>query len=115
MLSQGKRHDMGRDAVVNEGPSWNYFMQCFKTSLPSCTSMSPSVYPGPCGWQSSSRDCHSFLFPVYQPHTASIEPDGEEVYGFSSQHGHNRCIAQSVSGAFRGPLCGELFATVRFT
>lgn len=53
---------MGRDTFVNEGLSCNYYMQCFKTILPLVQSMSLSVYPGPWDWQSSSIDCHSFLF-----------------------------------------------------
>lgn len=58
-----KSKDMGRDTSVNEGLTCHYFMQCFKTSLPFVKLMSLSVYPGLCGWQSSSIDCHSFLFP----------------------------------------------------
>ncbi len=61
--SEVNRNDMGRDTFENEGLSWNYYMQCFKTSLPLFKSMSLSVYPGPCGWQSSYIDCHSFQFP----------------------------------------------------
>lgn len=50
-----KRDDMGRDTYWNEGLTWNYFTQCFKTSLPLFKSMSLSVYPGPWGWQSSFK------------------------------------------------------------
>ncbi len=57
-----KRHGPGHSA--NEGHSFDYSMQCFKTSLPFFKHASLSVCPSPCGWQSSLSDCHSFLFPT---------------------------------------------------